>query len=109
LMQKVVIDWVEEIQTIGIDIPIHIGIAGPAKLQTLIKYSIECGVGTSLKILQKRAKDITKLLLPYKPTEIIKDLADYKKNNPEFNIEKVHFFPFGGVKQTSNFVKDFYT
>ncbi len=104
---KIVIDWVDEINTMGIDIPIHIGIAGPAKLQTLIKYSIECGVGTSLKILQKRAKDITKLLLPYKPTEIIKDLADYKNNNPEFSIEKVHFFPFGGVKQTSNFVKEF--
>tara|TARA_B100000073_G_scaffold317195_1_gene294393 strand:- start:3338 stop:4192 length:855 start_codon:yes stop_codon:yes gene_type:complete len=104
---KIVIDWVDEINSMGIDIPIHIGIAGPAKLQTLIKYSIECGVGTSLKILQKRAKDITKLLLPYKPTEIIKDLADYKNNNPEFCIEKVHFFPFGGVKQTSNFVKEF--
>tara|TARA_B100001996_G_scaffold380504_1_gene368053 strand:+ start:65 stop:919 length:855 start_codon:yes stop_codon:yes gene_type:complete len=104
---KIVIDWVDEINTMGIDIPIHIGIAGPAKLQTLIKYSIECGVGTSLKILQKRAKDITKLLLPYKPTEIIEDLANYKNNNPEFSIEKVHFFPFGGVKQTSNFVKEF--
>ena len=104
---KIVIDWVDEINSMGIDIPIHIGIAGPAKLQTLIKYSIECGVGTSLKILQKRAKDITKLLLPYKPTEIIKDLANYKNNNPEFSIEKVHFFPFGGVKQTSNFVKEF--
>ena len=101
------IDWVEEIQTIGIDIPIHIGIAGPAKLQTLIKYSIECGVGTSLKILQKRAKDITKLLLPYKPTEIIKDLSQYKNDNPKFGIEKVHFFPFGGIKQTSNFAKEF--
>ena len=104
---KIVIDWVDEINSMGIDIPIHIGIAGPAKLQTLIKYSIECGVGTSLKILQKRAKDITKLLLPYKPTEIIKDLANYKNNNPEFSIEKVHFFPFGGLKQTSNFVKEF--
>ena len=70
--------WADNIKLNGIDIPIHIGIAGPAKLQTLIKFSIECGVGASMKILTKRAKDITKLLLPYKPTQILSDLAKYK-------------------------------
>ncbi len=101
-----VISWANNLKKSGIDIPIHIGIAGPAKLQTLLKYSIECGVGASIKIIQKRAMDLTKLLLPYKPTTIITDLANYKANNPFFNIEKVHFFPLGGVKQVSDFVKE---
>ena len=101
-----VIEWANGIQKSGIDIPVHIGIAGPAKLQTLLRYSIECGVGASIKILQKRAKDITKLLLPYKPTQIISELAAYKSSNPDFNIEKVHFFPLGGIKQVSQFVKE---
>ena len=102
---KTVIDWANGVKKAGIDIPIHIGIAGPAKLQTLLRYSIECGVGASVKIIQKRAKDLTKLLLPYKPTTIISELADYKSNNPEFNIEKVHFYPLGGIAQVSDFVK----
>ena len=102
---KTVIDWANDVKKAGIDIPIHIGIAGPAKLQTLLRYSIECGVGASVKIIQKRAKDLTKLLLPYKPTTIISELADYKSNNPEFNIEKVHFYPLGGIAQVSDFVK----
>ena len=101
-----VIDWANSIKSSGIDLPIHIGIAGPAKLQTLLRYSIECGVGASIGIIQKRAKDLTKLLLPYKPTEILKELADYKISNPEFNIEKVHFFPLGGVKMVSDFLKE---
>ena len=101
-----VIHWANDIKKSGIDIPIHIGIAGPAKLQTLLRYSIECGVGASIKILQKRAKDITKLLLPYKPIQIISELAEHKANNPSFNIEKVHFFPLGGIKQVSQFVKE---
>ena len=101
-----VISWANNIKQAGIDIPVHIGIAGPAKLQTLLRYSIECGVGASIKILQKRAKDITKLLLPYKPTQIISELAAYKSSNPDFNIEKVHFFPLGGIKQVSQFVKE---
>ncbi len=103
---KTVIDWANSIKKSGIDIPIHIGVAGPAKLQTLLRYSIECGVGASVKIIQKRAKDLTKLLLPYKPTAIISELAEYKVNNPDFNIEKVHFYPLGGIKQVSNFVKE---
>jgi methylenetetrahydrofolate reductase (NADPH) len=37
----------------------------------MIKFAIACGVGPSLKVLQKRAMDVTKLLLPYEPTEIV--------------------------------------
>ena len=101
-----VISWANSVKASGVDIPIHIGIASPAKLQTLLRYSLECGVGASIKIIQKRAKDLTKLLLPYKPTTIISQLAEYKDKNPDFNIEKVHFFPLGGVKQVSDFVKE---
>ena len=102
-----VIAWVDNLKEMGIDLPIHIGIAGPAKLQTLLRYSIECGVGASIKVLKKRAKDITKLLLPYEPESIITELAKHKTNNPDFNIEQVHFFPLGGIKQVTKFVTKF--
>ena len=46
-----VIDWADSLKSNGINIPIHIGVAGPAKLQTLIKFSIACGVGPSLRVL----------------------------------------------------------
>jgi methylenetetrahydrofolate reductase (NADPH) len=102
-----VIKWANDIHAMGIDLPIHIGIAGPAKLQTLLRYSIECGVGASIKILQKRALDLTKLLMPYEPTTIISDLAEYKENHNDFNIEQVHFFPLGGTKTTAKWAKEF--
>lgn len=95
---KSVIQWANDLETQSIDIPVHIGIAGPAKLQTMIKFAIACGVGPSLKVLQKRAKDVTKLLLPFEPTQIIAELAAHKAANPNFNIEQVHFFPLGGIK-----------
>lgn len=99
---KPIIDWANSVKDSGIDIPIHIGIAGPAKLQTLIKFAIACGVGPSLKVLQKRAMDVTKLLLPYEPTEVLSELAAYKAANPDFNITNVHFFPLGGIKTNAN-------
>ncbi|MGB0798146.1 MAG: methylenetetrahydrofolate reductase [Planktomarina sp.] len=97
-----VIEWANSLQQNGITIPIHIGVAGPAKLQTLIKFSIACGVGASLRVLQRRAKDITKLLLPFTPDEFLSDLAAHKAANPEFNITHVHFFPLGGIKTNAN-------
>lgn len=97
-----VIEWVDSLKAQGIDIPVHIGIAGPAKLQTMIKFAIACGVGPSLRVLQRRAKDVTKLLLPFEPTEVLSELADHKAANPDFNIAKVHFFPLGGIKTNAN-------
>ncbi|MCR9155797.1 MAG: methylenetetrahydrofolate reductase [Rhodobacteraceae bacterium] len=93
-----IIKWVDDLSAAGIRLPVHIGIAGPAKLQTLIKFAIACGVGPSLKVLQKRAMDVSKLLLPYEPTDVLTKLAAHKAKNPDFNIEQVHFFPLGGIK-----------
>ena len=95
---KPVIDWANDLAANGITLPIHIGVAGPAKLQTLIKFSIACGVGASLRVLQRRAKDLTKLLLPFSPNEFLAELAAHKAQNPQLNISHVHFFPLGGIK-----------
>ncbi len=93
-----IIEWADSLRFAGITLPIHIGIAGPAKLQTLIKFAIACGVGPSLKVLQKRAMDVTKLLLPYEPNDVVAELAAHKAANPDFNVTHVHFFPLGGIK-----------
>ena len=93
-----IVVWANRLREGGIDLPIHIGIAGPAKLQTLIKFGIACGVGTSLKVLQRRAGDVSKLLLPYEPTTVVSALAEHKARHPDFNITNVHFFPLGGIR-----------
>lgn len=100
-----VIAWANGLKAAGIDLPIHIGVAGPAKLQTLIKFAIACGVGPSLRVLQKRAMDVTKLLLPYEPTDFVAELAAHKAAHPDFNIEKVHFFPLGGIKTNATWTQ----
>ena len=81
-----VIEWADRMASIGVDIPIHIGVAGPAKLQTMIKFSMACGVGASLRVLKRRAKDVTKLLLPFKPDQFLTELAEHKSLNPDFVI-----------------------
>ena len=98
---KPVIAWADALRDAGVTLPVHIGVAGPAKLQTLIKFAMACGVGASLRVLQKRALDVTKLVLPYEPTEFLTELAQHKAANPDFNITQVHFFPLGGIKSNA--------
>ncbi len=101
-----VIAWADQLKAEGIDLPIHIGIAGPAKLQTMIKFALACGVGPSLRVLQRRAKDLTKLIKPFKPDTIIGELAAHKASNPDFNIEQAHFFPLGGILKTTEYIDE---
>jgi len=90
--------WAERIADLGITMPIHAGIAGPAKLQTLIQFALACGVGPSVSVLQKRARDLTKLLTPYEPTEVVAGFVDYKARHPDSLISQLHMFPLGGIK-----------
>ncbi len=102
-----VIAWADRLKAEGIDLPIHIGVAGPAKLQTMIKFAMVCGVGPSLRVLQRRAADLSKLMLPFTPYEFLAGLARHKAVNPDFNIEAVHFFPLGGITKTAEFTDEY--
>ena len=99
-----VTNWAERIADLGVRLPIHVGIAGPAKLQTLIQFALSCGVGPSLKVLQKRAMDVTRLLTPYEPTEVVNGLAQYKARNPKSLISQVHVFPLGGIRTAADWM-----
>ncbi len=98
---KRIISWAETLQAEGINLPIHVGLVGPATLQSAIQFALTCGIGPSLKILQKRVRDMTHLLRPYAPDDMITALAAYKAENPHTNIEKVHFFPCGDLQATA--------
>ncbi len=95
---KAVIAWAERIAAAGINLPIHLGVAGPARLQTLIKFAIECGIGPSLGVLQKRALDLSKLLAPYEPLDMLTEIAAYKASHPDSLIQQIHVFPLGGIR-----------
>ncbi|MFQ6548323.1 methylenetetrahydrofolate reductase [Aestuariibius sp. 2305UL40-4] len=97
-----VIQWAEGLREAGIALPVHIGVAGPAKLQTLIKFAIACGVGPSLSVLQRRAADVTKLLTPYEPTDFVAALAAHRQAHPDFAITNLHLFPLGGIRASTD-------
>lgn len=101
-----IIAWAERLAGLGITLPVHLGVAGPTKLQTLIKYAIACGVGPSLGVLQKRAMDLTKLLVPFAPTAMLTEIAAYRTTNPDSLLKEVHLFPLGGIKASATWLRE---
>ncbi|MBF9037276.1 methylenetetrahydrofolate reductase [Rhodobacterales bacterium LSUCC0246] len=95
---KPVLAWAQSMHAAGVDLPIHVGVAGPTKLNTLIKFAIACGVGPSLSVLKKRALDLTKLAMPFEPTEALNDLVDGCGKGEGGLIAGIHIFPLGGIK-----------
>lgn len=100
------IAWTERLAAAGIDLPIRIGVAGPAKLQTMIKYAVSCGVGPSLRVLQRRARDLTRLMLPVTPDDMLMALARHKAANPGWRVEGAHLFPLGGITAATDWLSE---
>ena len=88
--------WAKGLREVGIDLPLHVGIPGPASLKTLVRYAALCGVGHSARFIRKQALNITKLLTVSEPTEFIEQLAKLHFEKPELKIAGPHLYPFGG-------------
>lgn len=99
--------WMRRIKENGIDLPVHLGVAGPAKLQLLLKFAMSCGVGASLRVLKRRARDIPNLLRTHEPTELIADVAGLKMKNEMQQLVKLHLFPLGGIKASARWAAEY--
>jgi methylenetetrahydrofolate reductase (NADPH) len=85
-------------------LPFKVGLPGLATLKTLLKYAIDCGAGPSLAAVSKHATNLTKLVTVSAPDEVIVSLAGYRQQQPQTRLQGVHFFPFGGLKRTAEWL-----
>ena len=100
-----VLDWARRLEAAGVTLPIHVGLAGPTKLQTLLKFAIACGVEPSINVLKKRAADLTKLAVPFEPTEVLGDLAAARAAGEAGRVKGVHLLPLGGIRASADYVR----
>lgn len=96
-----IIAWDRAIQAEGNRLPIHIGVPGLATLKTLLGHAKACGIGNSMRLLTKQAKNVAKLLVVNAPDQLVRDLARYKATDPKCGIRKVHMYPLGGMKKSA--------
>ncbi|NQW09134.1 MAG: methylenetetrahydrofolate reductase [Alphaproteobacteria bacterium] len=94
--------WDKTIRGWGNQLPIHLGVPGLASLKTLLKFAQMSGIGPSIRVLTRQARNLAKLMLVQAPDRLMLDLAAYKATDPDCGIEKVHFYPFGGLAKTAD-------
>ncbi|MGI9317538.1 MAG: methylenetetrahydrofolate reductase [bacterium] len=99
------IRWADALAASGIDLPVHLGVAGPAKLTTLVKFAAMCGVGNSIKFLKKRAGAISTLVSGFDPDEIVSPIEQHAWADPGSAIKQIHVFPFGGMKKSAEWLR----
>lgn len=98
-----VIDWLERLRQEGIELPVRVGLPGPAKPQTLLRYALQCGVGASSRMLARRPDAVTHLLGRWTPEAMLPPLARYQSERPAAGVAGIHVFPFGGLLKSVDF------
>ena len=91
-----VVAYLDRLNACGIAAPLRVGVTGPAKLTTLIKYAVHCGVGNSLRALRKQAGNIAKLAQDAPPDELLANIVRATNGR----VAGFHFYVFGGLRKT---------
>ena len=102
-----IVDWLRRLRARGIDVPVRVGLAGPAGLITLARYAVRCGIGNSLHVLTENSS-FAKLLIEKGPEPIVQGLAvptdGGKGVTLPAGVAGLHFFVFGGFNKTVDWI-----
>jgi len=95
------VDWERQLTEHGIALPVHVGIAGPASLRTLIKYAMLCGIGASLNAIMTNLSAVYSMRhLATSADEMLLQVVRSREGALARRVVQPHFFSFGGVLQT---------
>jgi methylenetetrahydrofolate reductase (NADPH) len=101
-----VLAWVQRLRECGIDLPVRVGVPGPAGVRRLMTYATRFGVGTSASIAKKYGFSLANLMGTAGPDKFLHALASHY--DPALHGElKVHFYTFGGLKTTAEWAARF--
>ena len=102
-----IVGWMQRLRARRINHPVRIGLAGPARLVTLVRYAVRCGVGNSLRVLTEHPS-FAKLLTDKGPEPIIRDIALSAGPTSDgmlpLGIAGLHFYVFGGFNKTVDWI-----
>jgi len=79
-------------------LPVHVGITGPLKLSSLLKFANIVGAKNSISFLKSNITQAIDLLKPRDPNDLIEKLKD--------STEHFHIYTFGGLKETNKWLTE---
>ena len=79
-------------------LPVHVGITGPLKISSLLKFANIVGAKNSLNFIKSNMTKAVDLLKPKDPNDIIEKLKG--------STEDFHIYTFGGLKETNKWLTE---
>ena len=79
-------------------VPVHVGITGPMKITSLIKFANIVGAKNSINFLKSNFSKALDLLKPKDPNDLIGKVKSHTDN--------FHIYTFGGLKETNKWLKE---
>jgi len=97
-----IVAWLRQLRAQGIDVPVRVGMAGPTRLPSLLRYAMRCGVKASMQGLVSGAA--TALVGHVGPDRIL-DALDAALSTAPGALGEIapHFFSFGGLADTARY------
>jgi len=79
-------------------LPVRVGITGPLKISSLLKFANIVGAKNSINFLKTNVTKALDLLKPRDPNDIIEQLKD--------SADTFHIYTFGGLKETNKWLTE---
>lgn len=101
-----ILQWIAELDRAGIDLPVIVGLAGPATPATLTKFALRCGIGNSMRALRAQIGRFGRLLTDTGPDDVVRGLCDAPAIATA-PIAGFHLFPFGGLRKAGDWLRHY--
>ena len=99
----IITQWCLDVESISAflskqTLPVRVGITGPLKITSLLKFANIVGAKNSINFLKTNVTKALDLLKPRDPNDIIEKLKD--------SADNFHIYTFGGLKETNKWLTE---
>ena len=86
------------------DVPVYVGLPGPANPAKLIKFAQVCGVSASLRAMTAQGMGAVRLFTNTDPIDQLHAVAQHLVGGSTSNVVGVHVFTFGGIEPAARWM-----
>jgi methylenetetrahydrofolate reductase (NADPH) len=101
-----ILQWIAELDRADVDLPVIVGLAGPATPATLTKFALRCGIGNSMRALRAQIGRFGRLLTDTGPDDVVRGLR-CAPAAATASIAGFHLFPFGGLRKAGDWLRNY--
>ena len=100
-----IVEWIAQMRARHIDVPVRLGVPGPAGIKRLLGFAKRCGVEASTSVLKKYGISVSNLIGKAGPDKLVNSLDD--KLTDRHGRVRLHFYPFGALAASAEWINSY--